>query len=146
MNNMSKEDFEKIKSLKTEKIIDEDGNTVYLRGELPHNENGPAFISEDGLFKAYYLFGDLHRIDGPAITNDSDGSYSYFMGGVRHNPLGPAIRTDEGEEFYFYFGFQAPDKETFETRFWREEIDLKISGLDGDPKEFEEKFEKEYLQ
>lgn len=141
---MTKEEYEKVTSVETIKQIDEDGNTIFLRDEVLHNEDGPAFISADGTYKAYFLFGELHRTSGPAIESVEDG-ISYFVAGQRHNPVGPAIVTPEGKEFYFYFGFEAPDKEIFHSNFWRKEIKLKMQGVGVEDDNFDEKFQEEFL-
>lgn len=33
-----------------------------------HREDGPAYISDGGLYKAWYRHGLKHREDGPAVT------------------------------------------------------------------------------
>jgi hypothetical protein len=126
-----------------QKHVLDDGSVEYTLNGVLHNPTGPAIESIDGT-KAYFLFGDLHRQDGPAIIGE-DGFEAYFMGGIRHNPIGPAIIMPEGDDIFFYLGYQAPDEDTFNSDAWRKEIRAMFDGAVSDDKEFEDKFEKEYI-
>lgn len=46
----------------------------YLRGNVPHREDGPAYEGNDGS-EVYYQHGELHRdpADGPAVIDEYEG-------------------------------------------------------------------------
>lgn len=46
----------------------------YLRGSVPHREDGPAYEGNDGS-EVYYQNGELHRdpAEGPAVIDEYDG-------------------------------------------------------------------------
>lgn len=46
----------------------------FLRGNVPHREDGPAYAGLDGS-EAWYQYGQLHRdpADGPAVIDEFEG-------------------------------------------------------------------------
>lgn len=64
----------------TGKVIVSNGNEVYYKDGLFHNDNGQAVIYADGS-KRFYNKGLLHNSTGPAIEN-IDGTVSYWLHGT----------------------------------------------------------------
>lgn len=54
--------------------VDAPSGRHYLRGNVPHREDGPAYEGNDGS-EVYYQNGELHRDphDGPAVIDEYDG-------------------------------------------------------------------------
>jgi len=46
-------------------------------GSNLHREDGPAVVYKNGSYKAWYINGELHRIDGPAREYDPPFKYKY---------------------------------------------------------------------
>ena len=75
----------------------------YIKGtKIPHREDGPAVICEDG-GKFWYRHGKLHREDGPAKER-SDGSKEWYLSGWPHREDGPAIDHFNGGKEWFVNG------------------------------------------
>ena len=53
--------------------------------------------------QAWYVDGQLHRVDGPAIIG-ADGSQTWYVDGQRHRTDGPAIIGADGRQAYWIYG------------------------------------------
>ena len=50
--------------------IDSVGDKFYYKDPgktILHREDGPAYVTADGEYKAWWLNGERHRLDGPAV-------------------------------------------------------------------------------
>jgi len=63
---------------------------------------GPAVEYADG-GKAWYVDGQLHRLDGPAIEA-ADGDKAWFVDGQRHRLDGPAFEGADGDKAWYVDG------------------------------------------
>lgn len=59
------------------------GAKQFLKDKQLHCQVGPADISADGKYKAYYAEGILHRVDGPAIVGPDDKTSAYALYGQK---------------------------------------------------------------
>ena len=60
-----------------------DGDIFYYKDKemtILHREDGPAIEGDDGVYKAWYLNGERHRMGGPAIEWP-DGRNSWYVDG-----------------------------------------------------------------
>ena len=60
------------------------GTTYYYKDKektILHREDGPAIEGDDGVYKAWYLNGERHRVDGPAVVWRG-GSKQWWINGV----------------------------------------------------------------
>lgn len=107
----SKQLYEKaVKEKYPDVVIEETENQVSIknnRGEL-HNENGPAYIYDEGKEDkdfangriSFYKDNKKHREDGPAHIN-SNGYKAWWINGQRHREDGPAVIYSSKNEEYF---------------------------------------------
>lgn len=55
---------------------------------MPHRENGPAELWDDGYIN-WMQYGKPHREDGPAYISEHDTetqkSYRYYLRGIKYN-------------------------------------------------------------
>lgn len=67
------------------KVVTPTGNVFYYKdgeGTILHRDDGPAVISSDGKFEAWYCDGVRHREDGPAVTY-CDGKTEWWFHGYK---------------------------------------------------------------
>ena len=60
-----------------------DGSTSYYKDPgktILHREDGPAYVTSDGEYKAWWLNGERHRLDGPAVRY-GDGTDQWYVNG-----------------------------------------------------------------
>lgn len=83
--------------------------TILLNAEgLLHSLSGPAYISEDGNRKEWWVNGVRHRDEneGPAVIDDNLGYYSYYINGKRMRTVDlPALQFGDVKEFWGENGF-----------------------------------------
>ena len=60
-------------------IIIEKNKTIHYHKGLPHNNDGPAVIYENGA-KEWLCHGLLHRLDGPAVIKRN--GIEWYLNGV----------------------------------------------------------------
>jgi len=50
-----------------------------------HNDSGPAYVSEDGNRREWWIHGvrDRDEVDGPAVEDDNIQYYCYYINGIR---------------------------------------------------------------
>jgi hypothetical protein len=86
--------------------IDEYGDKRYYKDRemtIAHRlDGGPAIEYANG-GKAWWIDGQLHRLDGPAIE-DANGSKAWYVDGQRHRLDGPAVQYTDGSKAWFVDG------------------------------------------
>ncbi len=89
--------------MKTDKTIDEYGNTRYIneKGQL-NREDGPALIYADG-DELWCLNGEKHRIGGPALIHVK-GDKFWYQNDKLHREDGAAIERIDGTKEWFLEG------------------------------------------
>jgi hypothetical protein len=71
--------------------------------QILHREDGPAVEDTDGNYRAYYVYGKLHRMDGPAREHISKSGISWIEWSIN----GITIDCNSQEEFEQYMRLKA---------------------------------------
>lgn len=77
------------------------GKAFYVNGEL-HRMDEPAIIDSNGT-EEYWQYGQRHRVNGPAVIH-WNGTIEYWQNGLRHNRDGPAVIKTNGNVEYWQNG------------------------------------------
>ena len=70
----------------------------YVVGQL-HRLDGPAVIWRDGT-QVWYVDDQLHRTDGPAVIN-ADGTEEWYVNDQLHRTDGPAVIWADGTQTWW---------------------------------------------
>ena len=73
------------------------GKTIY------HRTDGPAHIHSSVGTEAWFVGGELHRLDGPALIT-SNGDEIWFANGKQHREDGPSVVRADGTKVYALHG------------------------------------------
>ena len=129
MNRDSQLIYEAYKEGFTGVDTDEDGAKAwYVNGQV-HRLDGPAVEYADGS-KAWFINNQPHREDGPAVVWP-DGSTEWYVNGKRHREDGPAVEQGNGTKHWFL-----NDKEFHTAEEWAEAV-LKMHNKPHDPRSVE---------
>jgi len=89
--------------------VHDNGDREYLKDDLLHREDGPAYEWSDGT-KFWYLNGKLHRDNGPA-REYANGNKAWYLNGDLHREDGPAIELASGYKEWYLNGIYVTEKE-----------------------------------
>ena len=119
-------------------VDDENGKVRYYDEDgLPHRDDGPAVIDDDGT-EIWYQHGTFHREDGPAVHGPS-GNKTWYQKGRIHRTDGPAVVKANGHVEYWIHGIvmgedrfnQIVHQSTAGLTFsWRENPFMDVPNLD----------------
>ena len=76
--------------------------------------DGPAIVYAEGAGSAWYLNGELHRVDGPALEF-ATGAKSWYQKGQLHREDGPAVEGADGTREWHLRGIEVTEEQFNKT-------------------------------
>jgi len=102
-----------------------DSRFIFNEDGVWHCETGPAIFGKG--YEAWYINGQLHRLDGPSIINN-DGSTMWYKDNKLHCESGPAASWPRQNLYEYYLEGIQYSPEEFNLKMLEKKLD--ILGLD----------------